>query len=306
MNILAFHKQFKTEEDCRTHFRLQREKKGITCKNGCNVKHYWYENQGYWKCSKCSSRTNLRAGSMMENSKLPFMYWYITIHLMTSTKKSFSALEIQRQLGHNRYEPIWAMMNKIRMTMGKRDAIYTLKGDMEMDDAFFEVVEAKGNAKPENLSRGRGSERQAEVLVMVESKPVEETSKHKPKRVMRYIKMQVIDDVSSESINYEVFKGVDEKSNIVTDGWRGYSKLKELVNGHQQEVVPPKEAGKVLPWVHISISNAKRLLLNTHHSIGRAFLQNYLNEFCYKLNRRYMNDNLFDRLIVAGCNDTWY
>jgi hypothetical protein len=29
------------------------------------------------------------------------------------------------------------------------------------------------------------------------------------------------------------------------------------------------------------------------------YLQAYLNEFCYKLNRRYFGEKLFDRLIIA-------
>ena len=53
----------------------------------------------------------------MESSNLSFRKWFIVIHLMTSTKKGFSAKEIQRQLGQKRYEPIWYMMQKIRMAM---------------------------------------------------------------------------------------------------------------------------------------------------------------------------------------------
>ncbi|MBT7144566.1 MAG: IS1595 family transposase, partial [Bacteroidetes bacterium] len=36
-----------------------------------------------------------------------------------------------------------------------------------------------------------------------------------------------------------------------------------------------------------------------HHSIGKDYLQNYLDEFCYKYNRRYFGDKLFDRLLIA-------
>ncbi len=55
----------------------------------------------------------------------------------------------------------------------------------------------------------------------------------------------------------------------------------------------------MLPWVHIAISNAKRLLLDIHHDIEPQYLQNYLNEFCYKFNRRNFGDKLFDRLLIA-------
>ena len=74
---------------------------------------------------------------MMENSKLPFRYWFAAMHLLTSTKNSFSSSELQRQLGHKRYQPIWEMTNKLRDIMGKRDNEYQLNGEIELDDAFF-------------------------------------------------------------------------------------------------------------------------------------------------------------------------
>ena len=66
------------------------------------------------------------------------------------------------------------------------------------------------------------------------------------------------------------------------------------------QVIEPKQVGKILPWVHIAISNAKRLLLDVYHDIRPDYLQSYLNEFCYKFNRRTFGDKLFDRLVVAA------
>lgn len=53
--------------------------------------------------------------------------------LLTATKKGFSLKEIQRQLGLKRYEPVWAMVHKLRKAMGKRDDRYTLEGMIEID-----------------------------------------------------------------------------------------------------------------------------------------------------------------------------
>jgi hypothetical protein len=52
-------------------------------------------------------------------------------------KKTFSALELQRQLGHSTYNPIWAMLHKLRLAMGKRDTEYELKEIIELDEGFF-------------------------------------------------------------------------------------------------------------------------------------------------------------------------
>jgi len=41
------------------------------------------------------------------------------------------------------------------------------------------------------------------------------------------------------------------------------------------------------------------MCLGIHHSINGIFMQNYLDEFCYKFNRRHFGDKLFNRLMVA-------
>jgi ISXO2-like transposase domain/Transposase zinc-ribbon domain len=314
MNLLDFGERFPDENACRVYLRSKREADGIVCKScGCK-KHYWIDSKSLWRCASCRSSINLRSGTIMEKSHVPVKTWFMCIHLMTSTKKAFSALEMQRQLGMKRYEPVWYMMQKIRLSMGKRDSKHKLHGNIEVDDAYFEIVDLPevdelGNKKDDDddLKRGRGSKRQQQVLIMVESNPNPDQDKpYKKKRSIGFVKMVIMDNLKNDSINYEVSKAIDKRSTLLTDGMAGFSKLNEVVKNHHYLIIPKKEAGKTLPWVHTVIANAKRLFLGIHHSVGRPYLQNYLNEYCYKLNRRNFNSDLFDRMIVAGANDTWY
>ncbi len=55
-----------------------------------------------------------------------------------------------------------------------------------------------------------------------------------------------------------------------------------------------------LNWVHIAISNLKKNLLGMYHMVSEKYLQNYFDEFVFKLNRRYYGEILFNRLIVAS------
>ena len=72
-------------------------------------------------------------------------------------------------------------------------------------------------------------------------------------------------------------------------------------------VIKDKEkVSKTFPWVHIAISNAKKKILGLHHQVKDDYMQNYLNEFCYKFNRRYFGEKLFDRLVVASLKNPWY
>lgn len=225
---------------------------------------------------------------------------------MTSTKKPLSALEMQRQLDMKRYEPVWYMMHKIRQSMGKRDGRYKLAGHIEVDDSFFEIVDLSDQPK-DTPKRGRGSHKQGKVLVMVESTPnPKQQNPHKKKRIMGFVKMITMDDLTATGINYELKKTIDTTSHIYTDGYHSYAGASEIVAQHTQQAVPAKQAHERLPWVHAMISNAKREFLGVHHSIGKGYLQSYLNEFCYKLNRRTFQTDLFDRMIIAGVSDTWF
>ena len=142
MNILQFIQTFPNEETCLEHFAKLRLDKGVECKKcACQTKHYWLQEQKRFKCSKCKTKTSYKAGTLMENSKLTIQQWFMMLHLMTSTKKTFSALEMQRQLGVKRYEPVWYAMHKIRSTMGKRDEKYKLMGEIDIGhNVLFRVL----------------------------------------------------------------------------------------------------------------------------------------------------------------------
>ena len=299
MNLLNFINQFPDEESCKLKFKEIRDKEGVICAHCGGLDHYWKRDKWQYECKNCKTRTTLKSGTVLHYSKLPFRYWFIAMHLLTSTKKSFSALELQRQLGHKRYEPIWLMLHKIREAMGKRDSRYTLSGEIELDEGFFST-EISTEEKDKPLKRGRGSQKKTKVLVMAESKEVKgkTTKKGKPKKV-GHLKMQVIKDVKSETITSIVERDVLKESQVNTDDSTSYNKIKEIVLDHKPQVIPKEKVGVVLPWVHIAISNAKRLLTDTHHDIKSEYLQSYLNEFCYKFNRRYFGESMFDRLLIA-------
>ncbi|MFM2358962.1 MAG: hypothetical protein RLY16_955, partial [Bacteroidota bacterium] len=136
MKILEFLNKFPTENSCEEYLKQKRLDEGIVCANCHTNKHYWLQPTKQFKCAKCGKKITLTSGTMMEASNVPLKTWFMVIHLMTSTKKPFSALEIQKQIGSKFYEPIWYMMQKIRITMGKRDDKYKLQGHIEIDDAF--------------------------------------------------------------------------------------------------------------------------------------------------------------------------
>ena len=218
--------------------------------------------------------------------------------LMSATKKGFSAKEMQRQLGLKRYEPVWAMMNKLRKAMGKRDERYTLEGMIEMDEGYFTVESTETDQ--ERGIRGRGAVGKQNVAVIAESTPLEDIDTGKKSKSCRYFKAIVLEDHKAEGINDMVQKTIAESSIVFTDQSTSYVDISTLVEIHISEKSTKETTKDSLRWVHIFISNAKRNLLGNYHKIKRKNLQLYLNEFVYKLNRRYFGDKIFDRLVIAS------
>lgn len=298
MKLVEFGKRFCDEESCERYLHDLREKEGVVCSKCGSKDHYWDIHNKRWRCKKCGHETTLTAGTVMHGSKLPLMYWFTAIHLLTSTRKTFSASEMQRQLGHKRYQPIWEMMHKLRSVMGLRDGKYKLTDSIELDEGYFSSD--NGVDEDDELKRGVGSQKKSKVLVMAESEECVPGKKGQKGRKVGHIKMQVIENLSAATINSKVKEGVDGEASVIADNAGGHRKLGDVVNEADVRTVPGKDAPKVLPWVHVAIANAKKLIDDMYHGVKGKFLQQYLDEFCYKFNRKYFGDRLFDRLMICS------
>lgn len=299
MDIFSFGVHFTDEESCRLHFKSQRDKEGVVCHRCQSTKHYWLKNKWSYQCKSCKARISLRSGTIMESSKLSFMIWYKAIFLLSTTKKGFSSKEIQRQLGLKRYEPVWAMVHKLRKAMGDRDERYTLEGMIEADEGYF-VIEAS-EIKHKTQKAGRGSQAKSNVMIMAESTVLENIDTGKVERQCRYFKAKVLTDHKMEGTNQTLQKAIGNEASIVfTDKSTSYVNIADYVDIHISEKSNEQTTKETLKWVHIAISNAKRNFVGTYHKIKAKYLQLYLNEFVYKLNRRYFGERIFDRLVIAS------
>lgn len=106
-------------------------------------------------------------------------------------------------------------------------------------------------------------------------------------RRMGRIRLQVVPDASGPTLLDAVEELAEPRSNIVTDGWLGYSglskrKFHHTISRHDQSV-----GENLLPHVDLVASLLKRWLLGTHHGAIRHHLpQYYLDEFVFRFNRR--------------------
>lgn len=117
--------------------------------------------------------------------------------------------------------------------MGKRDDRYQLTAQVELDEGFFSI-ELPEEEKDKPLKRGRGSQKKAKVLVMVESSPSEEDPKKgRPSKTVRHLKMQVIPNLESETITKIVKEQLETAVELTTDDSTSYIKFDEQVQSYQ-------------------------------------------------------------------------
>ena len=303
MNIINFINRFPDESSCIEFIKEQRIQQGIICKKCTGIEHYWLVNKFSFQCASCGFRTSIKSGTVMQSSNLPIRTWMMAITFITATKKGFSAAELQRQLGMKRYEPVFRMYHKLRKVMGQRDERYRLEDMVEYDEAFVgKSTKAKIRRQ---LKRGRGSQKQSKVAVMAESTPLEDPESGKTDKSCRYFKMKKIKNLEAKTAQRLIKDYIDSNAVLQTDKSTTFSDLSDCIDVHVREISGTKEGNLNIKWVHIAISNLKKHL-QTYHMISERMMQNYLDEFCYKLNRRYFGQKLFDRLIIASIYPYWY
>ena len=111
--------------------------------------------------------------------------------------------------------------------------------------------------------------------------------------------MVVIQSFDAQTAKGVISRHIEKNTTMISDGYKTYKALEKDFEKLITQKIPANQAHIKLPWVHTAIGNAKKVLQGIFHRINPAFLQNYLDEFCYKLNRRYFGLNIFDRTLVA-------
>lgn len=286
---------FYSEEFCVRFIRDLRMKTGVLCKKCGHDKHSWSEKRKRFRCTRCSRETTLRSGTAMEYSKLPLRYWVVALYFLACSKKPCSAAFLQRYLQHKYYEPIWAMLHKLRVTMGHR--IQSDVREVFQASITEEFLVSENRSKRDDIA-GSG------VLVLIEmiSDKSGEFSKSGGRKRF-YIRMQALGQrlhfptrrKDQKPAFYVDVKGVPSRIKIESLNTR-----KDVVASQKRHIYSHKD------WVRVFIENLKRNILGIYHHVDENYFQNYLSEYCYLTNWRFnftdkMN-NIFQLLVVKP----WY
>ena len=245
-NLTEFEARFGSEEACREYLFRLRWPDGFRCP-GCGGGKSWPLRKVLLQCAACGRQSSVTAGTIFQDTRTPLPLWFRAMWWVTTQKNGASALGLQRVLGLNRYETAWTWLHKLRRAM-VRPGRDLLDGRVEVDESYLGGLEEGW--------RGRNLKKKALIAVAAQEDG----------RGIGRIRMKRIEDASGESLLPFVEECVELGSVVHTDGWRGYSGLKQRGYVHEVTVVSREEksASQLMPRVHRVMSLLKRWLLGTH------------------------------------------
>jgi len=138
--LSAFQSWFATDEACVQYLAESRWPDGYACPRcGC-PDAYELTSRPVYKCKKCRYQVSVTAGTVLHGTRLSLRDWFSAAYLVATHTPGISAVQLQRQLGLNRYETAWGLLQKLRRAMVRpeRDRI---SGELEVDETYIGGLE---------------------------------------------------------------------------------------------------------------------------------------------------------------------
>ena len=265
--LAEFSSWFPDEAACLLYLSQVRWPEGFRCRR-CGGTHAWWLTRGLWRCASCRLESSVTAGTVLADTRLPLTTWLAATWYVTNQKSGVSALSLQRALGLARYETAWTLLHKLRRAM-VRPSRERLRGTVEVDEAYW--------GGEEEAVRGRQTHDKALIAVAAEADGTK----------IGRIRLRPIPDCTRKTLHGFIIEAIEPASTVQTDGWPAYRELQGYV--HQPSIQNQRSPDEppLLPRVHRVISLLKHWLMGTHQgAVGSDCLQDYLNEFTFRFNRR--------------------
>jgi transposase-like protein len=164
----------------------------------------------------------------------------------------------------------------------KSSGNHLITGTAEVDETVF--------GGQEEGVRGRKNKDKKLVVVGIEKKG---------KGVSR-LYARVIPSSDSVSLGGFMKDHIAPGAKVTTDQWAGYGPLEKDFENLLR--IPSGRKGSNFPELHRAIMNLKGWLRGMHHHVWH--LQDYLDEYCYRFNRSFMKEGIFDNLMLRMVNST--
>lgn len=292
MTIPQFEATFPDEESCRIYLKARRWPKGVRCPRcGNDAVYDLPSREWHWQCTKCAPggstgyRFSIIAGTIFENTNKPLREWFRVVHLMLTSKKGISALQIQRVMGFGSYGTAHSMCHKIRAALIEPEK--KLGGIVEIDETWIGGKDKNRHwDKRTHITGGSGSGKT----------PLIGAVQRKGNVIAR-----VLDHVTRQTAERFVREVVSNKvSLLATDESGVYVGLTDLPHSSVNHAARQYVVGSIhTNTIEGFWSIFKRGVVGTFHKVSQKYMALYVAEFQFRYNNR-MNADIFSAAI-KGC-----
>ena len=280
--IKQFEEKYPNDDACLDEIFHQRYGDLSQCPN-CDKETKFHRVKGRkcYKCQYCAYELHPLADTIFHKSSTSLKDWFLAIYLFANSKNGVSAKELQRHLGVT-YKTAWRMANKIRLLFQAQDVDGEMMSDIvEADETY---VGGKRRGK-----RGRGAAGKTPVIGIAERNGE--------------VKAIVAPDTKAATIIPFIRENVEQGAQVMTDEYHSYKRVS--LNGFKHQTVNHGSKQYVVGDCHTNTiegfwSQLKRSVNGTYHSVSPKYLQNYVDEFAYRYNRRHAPEHLFRVLIPTA------
>src|SRR5215210_2708293 len=212
-SLPEFEARFPDDAACARWLFERRWPDGFRCP-GCGHVKGWELGRGTLlvECARCHRQTSVTAGTILHRSHLPLRLWFLAAWLVATHRNGISARQLWLQLGLGSYKSAWLLARKLRRAMvdPEREPLAGLVG-VDGTSVPFRV-----NDEPARPGRSHEGKLLLAGAVEIQGKG--------PGR----IRLAVIDDYSAVALGAFVAAAVAIGGTVVSDGWSGYRRLKEV------------------------------------------------------------------------------
>jgi transposase-like protein len=294
MTIAQFEKQFPDESACRLYLAINRWPDGVRCPRCGNDKVHEHKGKAdHWNCYSCSPnsvgyRFSVLVGTIFENTNKPLRDWFRVMHMMLTSKKGISALQVYRVMGFGSYNTALLMCNKIRVALGNVE-FQQLVGYVEVDETFVGGKAKNKHKGPGGRgdAGGTGGHGKAVIIGAVQRKG--------------NVVARVIAHVDGPNCQEFVRQVVSTKVSLLsTDEAIQYRRLgRDYPHGYVRHSRDEYVHGAIRTnTIEGFWSIVKRRIIGTFHKVSAKYLPLYGNEFEFRYNNR-TNENIFQTAIRA-------
>ena len=279
VNSIKFNQRFKDDNDCLEYLAEVKWHNGYKCKRCENDKFGNGKHIHNRRCTKCRYDESPTVGTMFEKLKFSILIAFHIVFKISTKKKGMSSLELSNEF-ELRQMTCWSFKQKLQQVM-KSSLNSPLTGLVHVDAFVL--------GGPEEGKKGRSKGLKKLVVLAVE---ILEDG-------VGRAYAEVIEHSSAIELGGFLKKYVSQEAEVISDKWKGYSPLKKEFKNLKQIA---SEEGKNFKELHVHIMNIKGWLRGIHHHCSKERMQNYLDEYHFRYNRRSNMDTIFDVLIKKMVN----